>query len=61
MNSFQVLRLPSWFPGMSLKRDMAIARKYSEEYLERPFDYALQKGVIVILSHTVCTLNNCIY
>lgn len=45
---FQVLRLPSWFPGMSFKRRMAIAHEYSKEYLERPFEYALQKAVMVI-------------
>ena len=47
-NLFQVLYLPSWFPGMSFKREMAIARELSKQYLDRPFAYALQKAVIVI-------------
>ncbi|KAF8123434.1 cytochrome P450 [Boletus edulis] len=38
-----LLYLPSWFPGMSIKRDMAVARAYVKDYLERPFKYALQK------------------
>ncbi|KAF8121605.1 cytochrome P450 [Boletus edulis] len=35
--------LPSWFPGMSFKREMAVARAYSKQYLEQPFEYALQQ------------------
>ncbi|KAF8550832.1 cytochrome P450 [Imleria badia] len=38
-----LLYLPSWFPGMSFKRKMAVSREYSKQYLERPFQYALQK------------------
>ncbi|KAF8549586.1 cytochrome P450 [Imleria badia] len=38
-----LLHLPSWFPGMSFKKEMAIAREYSKQYLQRPFEYALQK------------------
>jgi len=38
-----LLHLPSWFPGMSFKREMAVAREYSKQYLDRPFQYALQK------------------
>ena len=40
-----VLCLPSWFPGMSFKREMAVARELSKQYLDRPFEYALQKAV----------------
>ncbi|KAN0084465.1 Cytochrome P450, partial [Tylopilus felleus] len=39
-----VLHLPSWFPGMSFKKEMTIAREYSKQYLEQPFEYALQKA-----------------
>ncbi|KAG6371203.1 cytochrome P450 [Boletus reticuloceps] len=35
--------LPSWFPGMSFKREMEVACAYSKQYLERPFEYALQQ------------------
>ncbi|KAG6371202.1 cytochrome P450 [Boletus reticuloceps] len=38
-----LLYLPSWFPGMSFKRGMAVARTYSKQYLERPFEYSLEK------------------
>ncbi|KAF8553325.1 cytochrome P450 [Imleria badia] len=41
-----LLSLPSWFPGMSFKRQMAIAHEYSKQYLERPFAYALQKVAV---------------
>ena len=44
---FLVLYLPSWFPGMSFKKDMAIARELSKEYLQRPFEYALHKVVML--------------
>ena len=30
---------------MSFKNDMAVAREYSKQYLQQPFDYALQKAV----------------
>ena len=49
-----VLRLPSWFPGMSIKREMAIAREYSKQYLERPFEYALQKTVMALAIFSSC-------
>ncbi|KAI9459772.1 cytochrome P450 [Boletus coccyginus] len=39
-----LLRLPSWLPGMSFKREMATANTLSKQYLERPFEYALQKA-----------------
>ncbi|KAN0084392.1 Cytochrome P450 [Tylopilus felleus] len=35
------LKLPSWFPGMSFKRDMEIAKAYSKQYVEQPFQYSL--------------------
>ena len=59
INLFQVLYLPSWFPGMSFKGQMAIARGLSKEYLDRPFEYALEKAVIVIsIAYLVRTLND---
>ena len=58
-NLLQVLHLPSWFPGMSFKRDMAIARSLTKQYLERPFAYALQQTVMVIsITYLARTLNN---
>ena len=60
-NLFQVLHLPSWFPGMSFKREMAEAREVSKRYLDRPFEYALQKAVMVIsisITYPVRTLNS---
>ena len=60
-NLFQVLHLPSWFPDMSFKREMAEAREFSKQYLDRPFEYALQKAVMVIsisITYLVRTLNN---
>jgi len=44
---FQVRHLPSWFPGMSFKKEMAVAREFSKQYLDQPFEYALQKAVII--------------
>ncbi|KAG8216714.1 cytochrome P450 [Butyriboletus roseoflavus] len=38
-----LLRLPPWFPGMSFKSQMEMARVFSKQYLERPFEYSLQK------------------
>jgi hypothetical protein len=59
INMFRVLHLPSWIPGMSFKREMAVARELSKQYLDRPFEYALQKAVMVIsISYLVRTLNN---
>lgn len=49
MNLFEVLHLPSWFPGMSFKKEMAAARRYAKRYLEQPFGHALNKAVMVIL------------
>ena len=59
INLSGVLRLPSWFPGMAFKRNMAMVRALSKHYLERPFEYALQKGVMVIsIAYPVRTLND---
>ena len=56
---FQVLHLPSWFPGMSFKREMAVAREFSKQYLNQPFEYALQKAVMVIpITYFALTLND---
>ena len=56
---FQVLHLPSWFPGMSFKREIAVAREFSKQYLDQPFEYALQKGVTAIsIAYLVQTLND---
>ena len=58
-NMFQVLYLPSWFPGMSFKREMAVVREFSKQYLDQPFQYALQKVVAVIsITYFVWTLIN---
>ena len=62
INMFQVLYLPSWIPGMSLKKEMAVARDFSKQYLDRPFDYALQKAVMNIsITYLVRTLNHYMY
>lgn len=59
MNLLQVLHLPSWFPGMSFKGQMTNARVFSKQYLERPFQYSLQRVVMVILiAHPVHMFNN---
>jgi len=42
---YLVLKLPSWFPGMSFKRDMATAKAFSKQYVERPFQYSLERLV----------------
>ena len=47
MNVIEVLYLPSWFPGMSFVREMEIASKYSKQYIEQAFEYALQKVVMI--------------
>ncbi|KAG9313624.1 cytochrome P450 [Chiua virens] len=38
-----LLNLPTWFPGMSFKLEMAIARKLARNYVETAFDYALER------------------
>ena len=54
-----MLHLPTWLPGMAFKKKMAIAREYSKEYLEQPFEYALQKAVTVLsITCLVRTLND---
>jgi len=59
VSMFQVLHLPSWFPGMSFKREMAVAREFSKQYIDRPFEYALEKIVgIISFFILVRTLNN---
>ena len=45
MNLSIVFHLPSWFPGMSFKRQMAMTRVFCKQYLERPFEYSLQRMV----------------
>jgi hypothetical protein len=45
LNLSLVLSLPSWLPGMSFKRKMAIAKGLSKQYIERPFSHSLQKPV----------------
>jgi type III secretory pathway component EscU len=56
---FQVLHLPSWFPGMSFKKEMAVARELSKQYVNRPFEYALQNAVMVTsTTYLVRMLNN---
>ena len=44
-----VLKLPSWFPGMSFKREMATAKEYSKQYVAKPFKHTLQRLVRVNL------------
>lgn len=41
----QVLKLPSWLPGMAFKRGLAAARECAKEYREKPFDYSMKKLV----------------
>ena len=44
---------------MSFKGEMAVARELSKQYLNRPFEYALQKAVMVTsITYLVRTLNN---
>lgn len=58
MNLAEVLHLPSWFPGMSFKKQMATARIFSKQYLDWPFEYAVQRVVIVLsITHPVRTFN----
>ncbi|KAF8440327.1 cytochrome P450 [Boletus edulis BED1] len=38
-----LLYLPSWLPGMSFKKEMAAARAYTKQYLDRPFEYSLEQ------------------
>jgi hypothetical protein len=44
---------------MSFKKEMAVAREFSKQSVDRPFEYALQKEVMVIsIAYLVRTLNN---
>ncbi|KAF8137469.1 cytochrome P450 [Boletus edulis] len=38
-----LLKLPAWFPGMSFKTEMAIARKLTRQYVETAFEYSLKR------------------
>ena len=59
MNPLEVHHLPSWFPGMSFKRKMAIARAFAEHYLEWAFEHSSQSVVAVTsITHLVRKLNN---
>ena len=59
VNLSQVLHLPSWVPGMSFKMEMEMAREFSKQYLDRPFEHSLHKAVTVIsITYLVRTLNN---
>ncbi|KAG2362788.1 cytochrome P450 [Suillus spraguei] len=40
-----LLRLPAWFPGMSIKRKAAQSREWVQEWLNDPFQYVLEKTV----------------
>ncbi|KAI9453746.1 cytochrome P450 [Boletus coccyginus] len=54
-----LLRLPSWLPGMSFKREMATASALSKQYLERPFEYAFLKAAMIIsITYLMHALNN---
>ncbi|KAF8132069.1 cytochrome P450 [Boletus edulis] len=38
-----ILSIPSWFPGMSIKRKAALARTWARDWVEIPFEHALRK------------------
>ncbi|KAH7915424.1 cytochrome P450, partial [Hygrophoropsis aurantiaca] len=38
-----ILSLPSWFPGMSLKRKAALSRQYAAKWLSEPFQYVQER------------------
>ncbi|KAF9230941.1 cytochrome P450 [Melanogaster broomeanus] len=38
-----ILTIPSWFPGMGIKRNAALCRKWSKDVIELPFKHALQR------------------
>ncbi|KAF9235265.1 cytochrome P450 [Melanogaster broomeanus] len=38
-----VLSIPSWFPGMGLKRKGALCREWAKDWVELPFTHALQR------------------
>ncbi|KAN0084486.1 Cytochrome P450 [Tylopilus felleus] len=35
--------IPSWFPGMSFKKEMAVARALTKQYLDKAFEHSLRK------------------
>ncbi|KAF8128593.1 cytochrome P450 [Boletus edulis] len=37
------IEIPSWLPGMSFKRRMAVARGMTKQYIEKPFAHSLHK------------------
>ncbi|KAF9237851.1 cytochrome P450 [Melanogaster broomeanus] len=38
-----LLNLPSWFPGMSVKRKAVLCREWAKDWVEVPFQHALQR------------------
>ena len=42
---FQVTYIPSWFPCMSFKKEMAVARALTKQYLDKAFEHSLRKVV----------------
>ncbi|KAF8549581.1 cytochrome P450 [Imleria badia] len=38
-----LLKLPAWFPGMSFKTEMAMAKDLTRQYVETAFEYSLQR------------------
>lgn len=59
MNPSKVLHLLSWCPGTSFKKQLAMARVFCTQHLERPFKYSLQRVVVVIsITYLVHTLND---
>ncbi|KAF9237050.1 cytochrome P450, partial [Melanogaster broomeanus] len=40
-----VLSIPSWFPGMGIKRNAALCKGWAKEWVELPFKHALQRMV----------------
>ncbi|KAF9235264.1 cytochrome P450 [Melanogaster broomeanus] len=38
-----ILSIPSWFPGMGIKRKGALCREWAKEWVELPFEHALQR------------------
>lgn len=50
-----VLRLPSWLPGMHLKRIAPLARKLSLETVEIPFAYTDSRLVGIVSLEMLCS------
>ncbi|KIK92994.1 hypothetical protein PAXRUDRAFT_12903 [Paxillus rubicundulus Ve08.2h10] len=38
-----ILNIPSWFPGMTIKRNAEICREWTNDWVEVPFNHALQR------------------